>query len=221
MRYFIIIFAFWSFSAYAESIYKDRPVQIDVNVQTLLNKYRDRAIQSLPYFNEKLKKSDEKGYFITTRLYEGDNYEQVFVAVSAYSENSYKGKIASTSMGKVKFNRDDPILVPISKVTDWLIVKNDGTEEGNLQGKILDLFQVGKAAFIYELIPINGIYSKFKVISVRNGKTKQEILDVVPKEALEKVERYVAMVQKGKKSKDGKTVYSYAIVKFPGWEILE
>lgn len=217
----ILFFLLAAVNAYSGSQYEDNPMDVTVNMEKLLDEYRVKATQSLPYFNEKLKEHRDKEYYVITRVYEGDFYEQVFVHVTAYVKGVYQGTIASEPMGRVKFTRGADIKVADAEVVDWTIVKPDGTEEGNLLGKMIDLIRAGKAAFIYEMTPVDGAYSDIKVVSVLNGMTKQEIIDVVPKDVIARVEKYATSVQKEKTPEDEKKSYSYAVVKFPGWEIME
>lgn len=208
-------------NASAGSNYEDNPMGVTARMEKLLDEYRVKATQTLPYFNEKLKEHRDTEYYVITRLHEGDYYEQVFVHVTAYVKGVYQGTIASEPLGRVKFTRGADIKVPGAEVVDWTIVKADGTEEGNLLGKMTDLIRAGKAAFIYEMTPVNGAYSGIKVVSVVNGMTKQEIIDVVPRDVIAKVEKYAVSVQKEKKPTDEKKSFSYAVVRYPGWEIEE
>lgn len=222
MRIFtLLMMLFMAVSASADSLYSDKPMDVTKSMADELDKYRIRARQTLGHFNEKLKAHTDKEYYVITRLYEGDYYEQVFVYVAKLEQGAYIGTIASEPMGKVNFKRGAPITVSESDVVDWVVVKQDGTEEGNLLGKMIDLIRAGKAAFIYEMTPKNGLYTRFRVVSVVNGMTRQEIIDVVPKEVIERIEKYAVEAQKEKKAENDKTAYSYAVVKYPGWVIVE
>ena len=97
----------------------------------------------------------------------------------------------------MNFRSGDPIEITSQEVYDWLIVNLDGTEEGNLQGKALDLLQVGVAAFIVELHPEDGEYVTSDIVSVINPKTQQEVIDLVPDEVLAAIDHNVAELHMG------------------------
>ncbi|MBB5211958.1 DUF2314 domain-containing protein [Microbulbifer hydrolyticus] len=204
-----------------ETNYGDMPTGIDQSVRRILDKHEEKSRSELPYFNGELENREGRTFYVVTRLHQGEFYEQVYVKVSNIKDGAYKGTIASEPMGRVDFNSGDVIEVVNNKVVDWLIVNPDGTEEGNLQGKTLDLFQVGHAAFISRMTPKNGKFSHFEVVSVLNPYTKQEIIDVVPVEIKQKVANYLSKTLGGSASEDGKEKYTYTFLRFPSWDIVE
>lgn len=204
-----------------DSNYEDMPTLVDEEVNRLMQQYETQSRGTLPYFDEQFDSEGERGFYVVTRLYEGDLFEQIFVEVSEIQGGNYIGFIANDSMGVVEFVRGDPIEVNSDDVVDWLIVNSDGTEEGNLQGKAVDLYRVGKAAFISKMIPQNGKFTSFEVVSVVNPYTKQEITDIVPEAVSAEVVEYLLKTIGGAASEDGKEKYTYTVVRFPGWEIVE
>lgn len=204
-----------------ETNYEDMPTGINQEVRQILDKHEETSRSGLPYFNGEFRSGNVRTFYVVTRLYQGEFYEQVFVKVSEINGGYYKGAIASEPMGKVDFKSGDAIEVGASKVVDWLIVNADGTEEGNLQGKTLDLFQVGQAAFISKMIPENGKFAHFEVVSVLNPHTKQEIIDIVPAEVKQKVVNYLVKTIGGSVSEDDKEKYTYSLLRFPNWDIVE
>jgi uncharacterized protein YegJ (DUF2314 family) len=212
----------WASLSFAgESSFNDLPVSADQNIQKLLEGYEEKSRRKLPYFRGQFRSRENRTFYVVTRLYQGEFYEQVFVKVTAININTFTGVIASDPLGKVSFKSGDPISVHSSDVVDWLIVREDGTELGNLQGKALDLYQVGQAVFISKMTPKNGEFVDFEVVSVLNPYTKQEILDIVPKDIKQKVSDYLAKSMYGASSADGKEKFTYILLRFPGWDIIE
>jgi len=168
-----------------ESNYEDSPMTIDIQVETLLSGYSERALQHLPYFKEQFQQPSGRSFYVVTRIYDGQEYEQVFVGVDKIEADVIYGKIKSQPVGRIDFEFDEAIELADPAVVDWLIVNTDGTEEGNLLGKALDLLQVGHAAVIFELIPEDKRLKDCAVVSVLNAKTKQEVIELVPPEVLE------------------------------------
>jgi hypothetical protein len=76
--------------------------------------------------------------YVTTMLTSPGRTESVFIAVSSIEGSKITGVISSdiTNVGGYKVN--DRYTLQESAVTDWLISKPDGSEEGNLVGNYLD-----------------------------------------------------------------------------------
>jgi hypothetical protein len=68
-------------------------------------------------------------------------FEQVFVAVSSIEDGQITGRIASDIIGLKGFKNGDPYTFPESELVDWVIIRADGSEEGNVVGKFLDEWQ--------------------------------------------------------------------------------
>lgn len=79
--------------------------------------------------------------FVTTELTSPGKSESVFVAVKSINGNTITGVIASEIMNVEGYKANDPYTLQESAVTDWLISKPDGSEEGNLVGNYLDTLQ--------------------------------------------------------------------------------
>ena len=80
-------------------------------------------------------------FFVTARI--GDRtgkWEQVFVAVKGIRDGTISGSVASQIKLLEGVRLGDPCSVPEGAILDWLIVKADGTEEGNFVGKFLDTY---------------------------------------------------------------------------------
>lgn len=76
--------------------------------------------------------------FITTTLSSPGKSESVFVAVTAIANGRVKGTIASDLMNVAGYKAGDGYELPESAITDWMIAKPDGSEEGNVVGKYID-----------------------------------------------------------------------------------
>jgi hypothetical protein len=78
-------------------------------------------------------------FAVVTRLTEeSGRFEQVFVTVSAVHGGQIEGRISSQIEFISGYKYGDPYSFPESKLIDWVISKEDGSEEGNLIGKYLD-----------------------------------------------------------------------------------
>lgn len=208
-------------AAWADSQYQDSPMGITATTEQMLAEYTQQARSTLPTFNKKFAPHSGNTFYITTRLYAGDFYENVFVKLQKIEPGQYTGTIASQPQGKVKFNAGDTIVVKTADVTDWLIVTADGEEEGNLTGKALDLMQTGKAVLIAKMIPKEGKFNKFEVVAANNPRTRQPILELVPAAIKSKVEAHLTHQLSGTPAADNKEKFTYTLVEFPGWEIIE
>lgn len=200
--------------------FEDSPAGLTIDMAALMKPYENRARETIGEFDKALKKPNGRTLYLVTRIYEGEFYEQVFVRITKKKKDIYFGVIASSPMGRVKYNEGDQVEVPEARIFDWLIVNKDGTEEGNLQGKAIDLLQVGVATFISRWQPVAGEFKEFEVVSVRNPKTQQEITDIVPDEVIESVRAHVEAKASGQPATDDKEKFGYTLVRYPSWEII-
>ena len=221
MKYLVILSLVFCTTLYAaESKYEDNPLELPIEIEALLEPLSKRALDSLDHFEKELKDPRGRSFYLITRIYEGDLYEQVFVLIESKEDDTYHGKIVSEPMGPVNFQANDPVSLQKHNVVDWLIVNQDGTEEGNLLGKAVDLLQVGMAAFICEWQPKDGSFETFKIVSVRNPQTNQEVMELAPQDVIERVEKHVGKEIKGKEAEDDAPKYGYTLVTYPDWEIV-
>jgi uncharacterized protein YegJ (DUF2314 family) len=220
MKYIVLVLLLISANINsADSNYKDSPVNINVDMQLLLKTYEEQARNTLGEFKAVFNRKDAGTFYITTRIHQDANYEQIFVKLTSINGDIYKGVIASSPLGIVDFKSGDSISVKSSDVLDWLIVTPDGEERGNLQGKALDLSQVGKAAVLTRMTPKDGKYTSFAVVSVLNPQTKQEVIEILPADVKTKIEKYVSTKNANQVAEDNKEKYTYILVRFPGWQI--
>lgn len=85
---------------------------------------------------------DEHSLFVTFILVDQEQRsEYVFLAVDAISEEGISGRLWTDVFVVEGFQHGDRFLVDENAISDWLISKPDGTEDGNLIGKYLDTLQ--------------------------------------------------------------------------------
>jgi len=103
-----------------------------------------QAQDSLPAAKERYLKGLPKGemFFITTRLKDPDGkFEQVFVLLKSWKEDTASGTVASDLEILKTYKEGELIEVLDKNILDWTIAKKDGTEEGNFVGKFLDTYK--------------------------------------------------------------------------------
>jgi hypothetical protein len=79
-------------------------------------------------------------FFVTTRIQEGHQFEQIFVLVRAIADGLIHGTVASDIHLVKSVKARAPIAVAEDQIVDWMIAKPDGSEEGNIVGKFLDTY---------------------------------------------------------------------------------
>ncbi len=221
MKYALFFTFLVSTIAFADDLkFKDMPTTIKPDMTNILNEYKSRAQASIDGFNEKFNAKAGKVFYVVTKLNQDGHSEQIFVKVKKIENKTYIGTIASDPLGQVKFKSGDAIKVNLEQLEDWSIVTADGNEEGNLQGKALDLVQVGRAAFISKVVPKDNKYISSTVASVRNPLTKQEIIEIVPEQVLKDVDAYVTKKFEGQAAENNKEIYVFTFVTFPEWTIV-
>ena len=128
---------------------KDKPVkageseaeQIEAAIKPYIEKARTTYPQAKVRFLNGL--PPKHTFFITTRLRDSSNrFEQVFIAVKEIKDGKINGVIASEVRLVSGYVEGDTYSFPETELIDWTISRPDGTEEGNVVGNFLDLFQV-------------------------------------------------------------------------------
>ena len=85
---------------------------------------------------------DEYSLFVTFILVgQEQRGEYVFLAVDAISDEGVSGRLWTEMLVVEGFQHGDNFLVDEDAISDWLITKPDGTEDGNLIGKYIDTLQ--------------------------------------------------------------------------------
>jgi len=77
-------------------------------------------------------------FSVLTTLRGAGGQETVFVVVNSIKGDQITGVIDSNVVGDVGHKGGDPYTLSERDLVDWMILRPDGTEEGNLVGKFLD-----------------------------------------------------------------------------------
>lgn len=65
-------------------------------------------------------------------------FEDAFVNVESIAKGKIHGRIANFMSVVQNRKQGDVVVIPESEIQDWLIIRSDGTEEGNIIGKTLE-----------------------------------------------------------------------------------
>jgi hypothetical protein len=81
-------------------------------------------------------------FFVVTRVPGNDGkWEQAFVRVRSISAGRITGILASDMQTVRTYKSGDPYEFAESDLVDWVIVRPDGSEEGNVVGKFIDAYK--------------------------------------------------------------------------------
>ena len=124
----------------------DRPHKVNnieqlEQYEKLIEPYVNQAKETLPKTKEKFVNGLNEGesFFLVTRIYDTEgNFEQIFVRVTDWKDDTIKGTIANDLNTVKGFKYGQLIEFPERDILDWLIALPDGSEEGNFVGKFLD-----------------------------------------------------------------------------------
>ena len=93
---------------------------------------RGRFVAGLP---------DGQLFFLTTQIKDGaGRVEQVFILVETISQGVVTGKIANDIQFAEGYRKGQRYSFSEADLMDWLILHQDGSEEGNFVGKFLDTY---------------------------------------------------------------------------------
>jgi len=76
-------------------------------------------------------------FAVVTKLHGPGGEEAIFVTVTAIKGDQVTGRIDS-EVHVLGYKTGDPYTLSERDIVDWVIVRPDGSEEGNLVGKFLD-----------------------------------------------------------------------------------
>ena len=206
---------------FGQSKYEDRPAGLTAKGLAVIERYEKEAKQTLSHFDEELQNPNGRTFFVMTRIYEGSSHERIYVRVESKKGESYVGTIASEPVGPVRFQKDARLEVLSRDVVDWCIVMPNGEELGNLTGKATEALQAGVVVFVIGMTPKGGTFAQFRVVSVTNPRTQQEIREIVPDDVVAKVEREAKRRFGKLKAQDEKERFQFILVSFPDWEPLQ
>jgi hypothetical protein len=85
---------------------------------------------------------DRHTFFVTTRLRDaGGRIEQVFVAVDSVTDGRVHGRIWSQILVVEGYRLGQRYAFSEAELIDWMIARPDGTTEGNVVGRFLDIYR--------------------------------------------------------------------------------
>jgi uncharacterized protein YegJ (DUF2314 family) len=123
----------------------------DETVQTSTSAEREELERAIAPYIEQAQKSypdAKKRYLaglpsghrfsVVTKLHSPGRVEAVFVTVTGIKGDQVTGRIDSDVRGVAGYKAGDSYTLSERDIVDWVIVRPDGSEEGNLVGKFLD-----------------------------------------------------------------------------------
>lgn len=124
---------------------KDDPVQASTsvereNLEREIAPYIAQARKSYPDAKKRYLAGLPRGqrFSVVTKLHSPGREEAVFVTVTAIKGDQVTGHIDSEVRGVVGYKAGDSYTLSERDIADWVIVRPDGSEEGNVIGKFLD-----------------------------------------------------------------------------------
>ncbi len=143
----LVLWLALSAAAAAQSPPPDRPQPLDSASMACLHRASAprtaRAVATLPDAIRRFQAGLGPGrqFFVTVRLHLGGREEQVFVRVREVKGDTLAGQLDSQTELLTGFRRGQRFLVLKDAVIDWTITQPDGSEEGNVLGKMMDTLQ--------------------------------------------------------------------------------
>jgi hypothetical protein len=123
----------------------DKPVSVTASgrekLEAAIAPYMSQAKASYPQARARFLAGLPTGerFFVVTRVSGADGkWEQAFVRVQGVANGRITGTIASQMQVVRSYRPGDSYEFAESDLVDWVIVKADGSEEGNVVGKFLD-----------------------------------------------------------------------------------
>ncbi|WP_324674556.1 hypothetical protein [Hymenobacter sp. GOD-10R] len=103
-----------------------------------------KARRSLPQTKQRylMGLESEEKLFLTARIFDKSGvFEQVFTEVRDWSKDSVTAVIVSDLDAVREYQKGQTITFSDKNVLDWIIIRPDGTEEGNFVGKYIASLQ--------------------------------------------------------------------------------
>jgi uncharacterized protein YegJ (DUF2314 family) len=124
---------------------KDEPVQASTSaerdeLERAIAPYIEQARKSYPDAKKRYLAGLPPGqrFSIVTKLHSPGRVEAVFVTVTGIKGDQVTGRIDSDVRGVAGYKVGDSYTLSERDIVDWVIVRPDGSEEGNLVGKFLE-----------------------------------------------------------------------------------
>jgi uncharacterized protein YegJ (DUF2314 family) len=109
---------------------------------------KQRALATYPEAKKRYLAGLPKGhrFFVVVRLKDAKGRsEQVFVSVNKIADGKIDGAINNEIQLVDGHKRGQVITTPEDEIVDWVIVRPDGSEEGNWTGKFMEAYQAAGA----------------------------------------------------------------------------
>jgi len=127
---------------------KDKPVaasskaEVDA-LEKAIAPYREQARKSYPDAKRRFVAGLPQGhkFAVAAQLHSAGKSETVFVMVKEIKGDQITGRIDSDVRVVTGYKAGDSYALPEKDLIDWVIVRPDGSEEGNVVGKFLDTWQ--------------------------------------------------------------------------------
>jgi hypothetical protein len=162
-----------------EPIEFNNPAVLDSIIQPYVQMARRTYPEAKARFLKGLPSSQK--FLITIRAYDQQgNFEQIFVEVHRIENGQVKGMVSTSSGNLPGLAPGDRVACPEEEVLDWCILQPDGTQEGNLVGKFLDVVRERIVGLVMELvITKDGSVSKAKCVRALN-RAQQDVSFCIP-----------------------------------------
>ena len=162
-----------------EPIEFNNPAVLDSIIQPYVQMARKTYAEAKGRFMKGLP-ADRK-FLVTVRAYdEAGNFEQIFVEVHKIEAGQVKGAVSMSSGKLPGLAPGDKVAIPEDQVLDWCFLSPDGTQEGNVVGKFLDVVRERVVGLVMELkIAKDGSVSKAKCLRALN-RAQQDVSFCIP-----------------------------------------
>ena len=113
-------------------------------LRSIVDELSPEALKTWPTAKERFLAGlpEQHGFFVTFLVVDAEGRsEYLFIAVDEIVENEIRGRIWSDVKLIEGMPFRAPVVLPEDAISDWLITKPDGTEEGNIIGKYIDTLE--------------------------------------------------------------------------------
>jgi len=123
---------------------QDRPLRMTGEgveaMERAIQPYVEQAKQTYPEAKRRYLAGLPPGerFHVVTKLRRPGGFEHAFIEVTKIEGDQITGIIATDLQPSTPYKAGDSYTLPEPDLHDWLIVRADGTEEGNVVGKFLD-----------------------------------------------------------------------------------
>lgn len=171
----------------------EKPVQFDnpAKLDSLMAPYVQMARRSYRDAKARFQKGLPSGerFFITTRIFDPQgNFQQVFVEVTNISNGKVAGRIVTGTQKTSGHTPADVFICNEKDILDWSIAKPDGSQEGNVVGKFLDVVRERYVGLVLEIVVArDGSVSSAKCLRALN-RSEQDVSFCIPDSVMRRAE---------------------------------